>query len=179
MQNTPQNCLKHSNISGSFFITMVKCTFLSLLKICQSTRVELRSPSLSFNKWLFSFTNEMYQFIQLVHEQDLSLVQSQTQKQIGQWRAYSFKTFNKSHAPSHLILKAIGWRIISSLAGWNSPQSKQQFESMDYVNENDSFTFKDLFKKNDSFTNVTSLFFSKHFDVYSMYFTNIFTLFFH
>ncbi len=48
--------------------------------------------------------------------------------------------------------KAIGSRISQSLTGWNSPQCKQRraaveggisvnekYESMDYVNENDSF----------------------------------------
>ncbi len=96
-------------------------------------------------QFFFSFTNKMYQLIQLIHERDVpvrsfrsrmtctssfnsftnEISLSRTQKQIGQWRAYSFKTFNNHmlHCISHS--KAIGSRISQSLTGWNSPQCKQ------------------------------------------------------
>jgi hypothetical protein len=54
VQKIPQN---YKTPSGSVFITMVKCKFLSLLQICQTTRAEL---AISFNNWFFSFTNGCY-----------------------------------------------------------------------------------------------------------------------
>ncbi len=93
----------------------------------------------------FSFTNKMYQLIQLIHERDVpvrsfrsrmtctssfnsftnEISLSRTQKQIGQWRAYSFKTFNNHMLRCISHSKAIGSRISQSLTGWNSPQCKQ------------------------------------------------------
>ncbi len=64
-----------------------------------------------------------YRFIQLVHERDLSRSESDS-KQIGQRRAYSFTTFNKSHARHISYSKAIGSSFFSFFDRIeNSPQT--------------------------------------------------------
>ncbi len=53
------------------------------------------------------FVYERHVPVHSTHSRTRSLSLVQTQKQIGQWRAYSFTTFSKSHAPSHLILRRV------------------------------------------------------------------------
>ncbi len=112
---------------------MVKCKFLSLLKICQTTRVELCSPSLSFNNWFFSFTNrctssvisfmnDMCQFIQHIHERDPLSFRLKS-KSVSEGRIRSL------HSTNHTLRlisysNAIGSRFSQSLTGWNSPQTR-------------------------------------------------------
>ncbi len=99
---------------------MVKCKFLSLLQICQTTRAELNLCAIIIIQLVLTFTNEMYQFIQLVHERDLSLVQSNS---VSEGRIRSLHSTN--HMLCHISYSnAIGSRFSQSLTGWNSPQTR-------------------------------------------------------
>ncbi len=114
-----------------------------------------------------------------VHERDVPVhsTSSRTRslsrsEQLGQWRAYSFTTFNKSHALSHLILECYWlWGLVSlwqdetvhrlELTAPRCSEGRNFSEREIWVNglrEREWFLhLKDSFKKNDSFTNVTSL----------------------
>ncbi len=100
---------------------MVKCKFLSLLKICQTTRSvrhHYRSTTGSFHSrttCTSSFTNKI----------SLSFWVRLKIKSVSEGRIRS--KYSTNHMLSRISYsKAIGSRISQSLTGWNSPQCKQR-----------------------------------------------------
>ncbi len=107
----------------------------------------------------------MYQFIQLVHERDLSLVQSNS---VSEGRIRSLHSTN--HMLCHISYSnAIGSRFSQSfryslhkleITAPRCSEGRNFSEREIWVNglrEREQFVLKDSFKKNESFTNVTSL----------------------
>ncbi len=110
---------------------MVNCQFLSLLKICQTTRVKLGSPSLSLTTGSFhSRTTCTSSFLSFTNEISLSFRVRLKNKSVREGRIHS------KHSTNHMLRrisysKAIGSRISQSLTGWTSPQC---CDRRDYVN---------------------------------------------
>ncbi len=103
---------------------MVKYQFLSLLTICQTTRVELCSPLLSFSGSFHSQTRCTSLVISVTNEISLSFRVRLKSKSVSEG------CIRSKHSTNHMFRcishsKAIGSRISHSLTRWNSPQCKQ------------------------------------------------------